>query len=96
MRRNDQELRYRVQSLSAQLAKAGRDLADAQARVQSVEAAQGADQALREAVHGAIQKLTPGARCAALEHLKDAGINLANDESTAPPQPARGGAFLIF
>jgi len=96
MRRNDQELRYRVQSLSAQLAKAGRDLATAQAGVQAVEAAQDTAQALREAVQGAIQKLTPAARCAALEHLKDAGINLANDEHAAAPQPGRGGAFLIF
>lgn len=100
MRRGDQEVRYRMHSLSVQLEKAGRDLAAAQARIQAAEAAQGTAQALREAVRGALQKLTPAARCAALEHLKTAGLDLANDaQAAAPPAAppaAQGGAFLIF
>lgn len=96
---NERELLYRVHSLTAQLEKAARDAAALQQRIQALEAAKGEAQALRDAVQGALLKLTPAARCAAFSHLKTAGVNLEPDAKAPAPQAApgaRAGAYLIL
>lgn len=84
---NERDLAGQVQRLAMQLDKANKAAAAQQARIDVMEAEQGAVQALRDAWRSLLPKLTPAAQHVARSHVQ--GTAAAKWLGAAPAPPTR-------
>ena len=87
---NERDLAGQVQRLAMQLEKAHKDAAAQQARIDAMEAEQGGLQALRDAWHSLIPKLTPAAQHVVRSHVRASpAAKWLGSAIAAPTLPAR-------
>ncbi len=90
---NERDLAVQVQRQAMQLARANKTAAELQARIDALQTEQGAVQAIREAWHSLLPKLTPGSQHVARTYMQASAaarwFELPTPPSAQPAEPGR-------